>query len=127
MRKKLEGLCVNVSRASFYLGAVVLALLPLRWLLLTGRLVAQVIAVLLTLGLVVAWVYGLVLLVRRHRPLKEETRCYKCDVGSSCPGYDCGVVYPCPYFRSISRFRKTKPAAGRADQISAADPGVLQK
>ncbi len=89
MRNVLEKLCVEVTRASFYLGVVVFALVPLRWLFLTGHKAVQVIAVLLVLGLVVAWGYGLVLLVRRSR--------------------------------------KTKPAAGEADQIPAEDQVVLQK
>ncbi len=127
MRNVLEKLCVEVTRASFYLGVVVFALVPLRWLFLTGHKVVQVIAVLLVLGLVVAWAYGFVLLVRRGRKPKDEYRCDDCISGSECPAANTGVIYPCPFFLDATRFCKTKPAAGEVDQLADEDQVVLQK
>lgn len=127
MRKKLDGFCVEVTRASFYLGLVVFALVPLRWLFLTGYKVVQVIAVLLVLGLVVAWVYGFVLVVRQGWKPKVEYRCDHCVNCADCPAAHTGPIYPCPYFLDISKFCKTKPVDGGADQVSAEDQDVLQK
>ncbi len=29
----------------------------------------------------------------------EETRCRRCQERETCPAFDTGVVYPCPYFK----------------------------
>lgn len=32
-------------------------------------------------------------------PARTEKRCDKCADKETCPGYDTGVIYPCPYFK----------------------------
>jgi len=39
---------------------------------------------------------------------KQETRCHTCQEGPECPGYDTGVIYPCPYYRKEKSHGKEK-------------------
>lgn len=32
---------------------------------------------------------------------RVEDRCHQCTEKDSCPAYDTGVIYPCPYFKEV--------------------------
>ena len=37
---------------------------------------------------------------RRERNMKkDETRCHSCQERKTCPAFDTGVMYPCPYYK----------------------------
>lgn len=35
----------------------------------------------------------------KDETIKEETRCRYCHERETCPAFDTGVLYPCPYFK----------------------------
>ena len=41
----------------------------------------------------------------------EEDRCPECGERRSCPAYDTGVLYPCPYYKSVTQKRAPDPLA----------------
>jgi len=34
----------------------------------------------------------------KDNTIEEEKRCYRCRERETCPAFDTGVLYPCPYF-----------------------------
>ena len=35
----------------------------------------------------------------------EEERCPECGERETCPAYDTGVLYPCPYYEGVTQKR----------------------
>lgn len=74
MKARLKRFCVEMFRSFASFLAIVAYMIFLRWLLLVGHPAAQVIAVLLMLGLVVALAAGMVLLAVACIKRRKEKR-----------------------------------------------------
>lgn len=48
----------------------------------------------------------------------EETRCPECGERESCPAYETGVLYPCPYYESVTQKRSPDPLAAGGDCVT---------
>ena len=44
-------------------------------------------------------------------PKREEERCPVCGERENCPAYESGVLYPCPYYKSVTQKRAPDPLA----------------
>lgn len=48
----------------------------------------------------------------------EEDRCPECGERGSCPAYESGVLYPCPYYKSVTQKRSPDPLAAAQNRVT---------